>query len=81
VLIFGIEKSTPGKIRSPADLYRVKDSVALKSTKRPEERKIPTSWPTIENVQLDFANGLDVPLQDDDFVISNVGYVLKFTKN
>ena len=44
----------------------------------PEERKIPTDRLTIEKVQQNFAMDIDVPLPDDDFVISNIGYIVKF---
>ena len=81
VLIFGIEKSTSGNTRSnkaTPEFYRLKDSMPLESTGKPEERKIPIGRLTIENAQQSFANYCDVPLQDDEFVISNIGYLVKF---
>ena len=81
VLIFGIEKIISGNTRSNTatpEFYRLKDSMPLESTGKPEERNIPISRLTIENVQHNFANYLDVLEQDGDFVISNIGYLVKF---
>lgn len=43
-----------------------------------EELKVSTRMPTVEEVQADLRNGYDVSLDDDDYVISNIGYVVKF---
>jgi len=80
-LIFGCEKPTPVTSRSrfqPLGLYRLKNSAPSKISGIVEELKIPTDRLTIENVQQKFANDFNVPLQDDDFVISNIGYLVKF---